>query len=466
VKRKNIILFILSFLFFLNYSLLAQPESRETDEYIPDFESDEDMKPLKVVSKPFIISYGGWITSSIINSKSGNDATGTTEIMSSSSVAKLWFKTTLPYNSQIYLRGRDIFSYYIEKPEGSDLDDTENDIDLDVGYYYISLRDNTINFFAGRKFFLLGTGLLFNGRADGGEFNFFSRYVDVKIFGAYTGLLSEDTNPYRLSSRDISDEGKRMFIGGSISKSFYNQTVYLMALYQMDKNDDIDEDAYPDAKAEYNSQYYGLGLNGIFKDAFYYGEFIVERGESYTDYITASNEKQDINAMAAIVGINYYFDIKLRPVLLIDYAYGSGDSDKNYTSSATGNVSGKDKGFIYSGTYSGGYGLRPYLSNIHVYRAGVAFSPLYDLDNILFKRINLIAKYSNYQKDVSNSPINENEAINSKKDIGHGIDIAIKWKIFSDFSVFGNYGIFIPGSAYDSGEKNRTFVLAGIYLSF
>jgi hypothetical protein len=409
---------------------------------------------------PFSVSYGGWLTTAVIDEYSS----GSSDLMSSVSIAQLWLKTSLPYNSYIYLRGKDVYTFYIKQPANSKIEN-KNNIDLDAGYFYMPIANNSINYSIGRKFYLMGSGLVFNGRGDGGEFNFYSKYADLKLFGAYTGLLNKDSNPYKLVSNLYTDDGKRIFAGGTISRSVYNQTVYLLGLYQTDKNDDIDNSSYPNAKSNYNSQYYGLGFNGTYKSASYFGEYIIERGESYTNP-SSTSKKQSIKASAALLSLNYYFDVILRPVLLVQYAYGSGDPDRNGASSPTGNAKEDDKGFIYFGSYSGGYGLKPYLSNIHIYRAGVSLSPLNNSDNVMLKRINISAIYSNYQKDLSNASINGGEANEPNKDIGHGFDMAFTWQIFSDMSLFCNYALFIPGSAYASGEKNRTFIMAGLNLSF
>lgn len=433
------------------------------DTYFPEFKKEDDMKPLIAKQKPFSVSYGGWLESAYVDDRSGVGSS-TTETSSLLTIGKLWLQTYLPFNSSIYIRGKDIYNYYISKPEGSDLEN-KNDIDLDAGYFSIASEDNTINASLGRKFFLIGTGLVFNGRGDGGEFNLYTRYIDIMIFGAYTGLLSKTYNPYRFSSAEFDDKGKRIFSGGTLSKSIYNQTIYLLCLYQIDKSDNMDNTTYPNPKSKYNSQYYGLGLKGTIGDAFYYGEYIVERGSSYINS-TTQTQKKDVNAMAAIVGINYFFNVKLNPVLLLNYAYGSGDSDRENTKSPIGNMNNEDKGFIYYGVFSGGYALRPYLSNIHIYQAGFTITPFDNFKSDMVRRINLIAKYSNYQKDRANAPINAGEASNTKKDIGHGVDFSLRWKIYSDFAVYMNFGLFIPGGAYSPEEKNRTFGMAGIFLSF
>ncbi|MBN2402826.1 MAG: alginate export family protein [Spirochaetes bacterium] len=464
---KKIFFIIILFSFVFNISLYAQvkktvdvKKTKQTEGTETPSVKSENIMEAPAATEPFSISYGGWITTAVIDQYSSN----TSNLISSVSMARIWLKTTLPYNSHIYLRGKDVYTYYIKQPEDAD-NKNENNIDLDVGYFYMSLLNNSINYSVGRKFYILGSGIIFNGRGDGGEFNYYSKYADLKLFGAYTGFLNKDSNPYKLVSDLYTDDGKRIFAGGTISKSFYNQTFYLSGLFQMDKNDEMDDTSYPDAESTYNSQYYAIGFKGTFKNAFYFGEYIIERGESYTGP-ESTTKKQDIKASAATLNLNYYFSIMLRPVLVVQYAYGSGDSDKNNPSSPTGNTDKDDKGFMYFGSYSGGYALRPYLSNIHIYRIGAAISPLSNSNNIMLKRINLSAIYSNYQKDVANSTINAGEATEPNKDIGHGFDVGLTWQIFSDLSFFGNYAVFVPGSAYASGEKNRTFIMGGINLSF
>jgi hypothetical protein len=69
-------------------------------------------------------------------------------------------------------------------------------------------------------------------------------------------------------------------------------------------------------------------------------------------------------------------------------------------------------------------------------------------------------------KDSASSAINGGDADNNSRDVGQGIDAVLRWKIFSDVSVFATYGIFLPGSAYDSGESYKQFLLCGANLSF
>ena len=76
------------------------------------------------------------------------------------------------------------------------------------------------------------------------------------------------------------------------------------------------------------------------------------------------------------------------------------------------------------------------------------------------------AKYSFYMKDDKAQGISDSDASNSEIIVGHGLDLSLRWKIFSDISVYGNYGIFFPGAAYASGTAKKHFVMAGANISF
>jgi len=136
------------------------------------------------------------------------------------------------------VRGKDVFLSIRDNKKIEIEDRNDNLVDLDVAFIGISNSNKTLNLFLGRKFFILGTGLVFNGRGDGGEFNFYSRYIDVKLFAAYTGLLKKDNNPYGLSDKDISEGSKRSFAGGKLQTEFFNQAIYILGMAQIDHGDE------------------------------------------------------------------------------------------------------------------------------------------------------------------------------------------------------------------------------------
>ncbi len=435
--------FLLVF-FFATGALYAQnPAGPVGEDLSYDLNVDPQMRPVPAEWKPFTLSYGGWITPIIIDERKGSDSALTTSV----TTMRLWMQSTLWKNSFIYVRGKDVYlAGLMEKNRTKP--DSENTIDLDLAFIQMATPGGALRLAAGRKYFILGTGLAFNGRGDGAELNLYSRFVDIKAFGLYTGLLDKDLNPYGLSGKDISDGAKRIFAGGTIERGFVNQTAYLLVLVQMDRQG---KDA--GVEKNYDSQYYGAGLKGLLIDGMdYYAEFIYQMGENNLDV-----PKKDIKAMAGMFGLNYYFDAAYNPALLFQYAYGSGDDDAADDEDAT---------FTYFGTYVGGFALRPQLRNIHIARLGFSFLPFYASEEAWLKRMNVIARYSYYMKDKPEATASVGEGPLDERFLGHGADLSLRWAIFADLSFFVNYGLFLPGDAYSSSEGTRNFVMGGFNLVF
>ncbi len=446
--------------FALSAAVSAQDKKNPSgDEYYPQYEKDEDMTPVKTgdsfSSKG--IQYGGWITPVVIDQRDPDSS-----LTSVLTTAKLWAKMYLFENSFLYVRVKDSFMYN-PNMDGYSLDKTDNVFDLDIAMFSVASSDQTIRLRLGRKFFSVGTGLLLNGRGDGLEFEFFSKYINVNIFGMYTGLMMKDNNPYGLSVKDISDGAERIFAGGVLSADLGNSEIYLMGMSQTDLGDEASGE-----KTRYRSQYYGIGSKGMFSDLMaYYAEFVFETGKSY---MSGTDDQKNIVAFAGLAGVNYFIDSYMKPVLIFQYAWGSGDKDRDGVSKATGNTSGSDGGFVNFGTFTGGLGLRPDLTNIHVIRGGFSFIPFEDVRAASLNRLMFIAKYSFYMKDKTDAPIyaggSSAQAALSERIVGHGVDASVKWKLFYDLSFFVNYGLFVPGNAYSDDAENRHFTMAGLSLSF
>ncbi len=443
MRHPAIVLALLLVFFSATGALFAQAAPPIGEDLSYDLNADPQMRPAPAAWKPFTLSYGGWITPVIIDERKGSETALTTSV----TTMRLWMQSTLWKNSFIYVRGKDVYLTGLmeknrTKPE------SENTIDLDLAFIQMATPGGALRFSAGRKYFILGTGLAFNGRGDGAELNIFSRFVDVKAFGVYTGLLAKDQNPYGLSGKDFSDGAKRVFAGGTIERGIVNQTLYLLAMIQMDRQE---EEA--GVESTYDSQYYGAGLKGLIVDGMdYYAEFIYQMGENNLE-----TPKKDIKAMAGMFGLNYYFDAAFNPALLFQYAYGSGDDDT---------ADDEDTTFTYFGTYVGGFALRPQLRNIHIARLGFSFVPFYSSEKAWLKRMNVIARYSYYMKDKVETPASVGEGPLEERFLGHGADLSLRWAIFSDLSFFVNYGLFLPGDAYSSSEGTRNFVMGGFNLVF
>jgi hypothetical protein len=276
--------------------------------------------------------------------------------------------------------------------------------------------------------------------------------------------LNRKDNPYGLSPDDTRKGAKRAFAGGTLSKSFYNQTIYAFGLAQ------IDSGGEPNGiKTHYDSQYYGGGLKGVpFEGLDYVLEGTYEMGNSYTSKDGSdANSKKKISALMAYAEIAYYFDATMKPSIKVQYAFGSGDADRTYgnTSSQMVNGSSGDKAFVPFGTFDGGLALRPSLSNIRIIRAGAGFIPFDSFSSDRLKKLSVNFMYSYYMKDKAAAPINVNEADKNNADVGQGLDLSLRWKAYYELSFFAQYGLFVPGKAYSSSET-RNSVLAGSMLEF
>ncbi|OHD71746.1 MAG: hypothetical protein A2W19_15490 [Spirochaetes bacterium RBG_16_49_21] len=498
-------------------ALAAKQEDKRDDQYYPELRNDEDMRVIQ--SKKNMLSsgvqYGGWITPVIIYQEIPqfellppivsvpwtipSYTFKADELATSVTTSRVWLKTYLWDNSYLYVRGKDTYTAVISQASVSKVKD-KNVLDLDIGYIAMATPRRDVDFTAGRKYFLIGSGLVLDGRGDGAEFNYYSRYITIKALGAWSGWLVKDDNPYGLSDRDIATGAKRLFAGGRLSTEWFNQTLYVYGLGQFDYGKErydnnkrtisalggyTDGFTYYSQKTHYNSQYYGAGLEGVIVSGLSYsGEFIMERGKSYLPVnlipgLYGYNILENILAYAAQLKLNYYINVLLKPVLAAQYAFGSGDVNRTDYRLPYGNAWGKDRGFLYFGTFVGGYALKPFLANMHVIGGSVSFSPFSWLNVYYVKNMTLIAKYWYYMKHRVFSPINYGlDATRPNRDIGHGIDLALRWLIFSDFSFFLNYGVFIPGKASGyyrdylyarttySGTSYRHFMMGGFNISF
>ncbi len=71
---------------------------------IPNIQADPDMRVGPLARRPFTLSYGGWLTPGVIDERIGSS-----DLMTSITIAKLWVNMTLWPNAFIYVRGKDTY---------------------------------------------------------------------------------------------------------------------------------------------------------------------------------------------------------------------------------------------------------------------------------------------------------------------------------------------------------------------
>jgi hypothetical protein len=337
----------------------------------------------------------------------------------------------------------------------------------------------------GRAYYSVGRGLLLANFADGlqyeGQFSFAKITALAAYSAQYSGCAASlagcgfsgqimqkspyDVTPGRTIDSNLPDTGKRIFSALTVqSPQVKGTSAYALAMYSYDFNQSVipitDGNAGKAAGQQYTFQplYAGLGLSGYVSTPRlrYLAEGIYETGTTYNrvNLFTSSSAKSTIQAWAATLDLNYalpYAEALLKPGVIFQYATGSGRQAKigsgaNPANPSQENETGNDTNFFYFGFYSAGLALKPKLSNLHVFRAGVQFRPLHHFH--WGRNLMTVFKYSYYHKQNADNVISDPNAVVAKASVGHGLDAQFVYDVSSDFKLFYAYGVFLPGAAY------------------
>ena len=216
----------------------------------------------------------------------------------------------------------------------------------------------------------------------------------------------------------------------------------------------------------YDSHYVGVGSQGtvLLPNLAYRTELVGEWGKTYSENVAAGRD--DIQAWAADVVLEYIFDKPTKPRVNFEYLYASGDGDRRTSSTATvgGNQAGsEDNAFNAFGFRDTGLAFAPSISNLQMYALGASFFPFENHE--LFRKLEVGTKAFAFQKADSNGPISDTDASNDSRWLGWEWDIYCDWRITSDVSLTVRYGAFRPGAAFDNNSC-RQFVYSGLTFSF
>ena len=222
----------------------------------------------------------------------------------------------------------------------------------------------------------------------------------------------------------------------------------------------------PDQAFEYSSRYVGAGSTGslILPDLRYVTEVVGEWGKTYSDGVAAGRD--NIEAMALDVLLEYLFRCRTHPKVSVEYLFGSGDADRQST--ATGTVGGnrpgtEDHAFNAFGFRDTGIAFSPRASNLHIYSAGASFFPLEHIR--LLKKMEVGTKAFWYNKARADGAISDTTATNDARWVGWEWDVYCNWRITSDLTWTVRYGAFRPGEAFENDDC-RQFLYTAITYSF
>ena len=312
----------------------------------------------------------------------------------------------------------------------------------------------------GREYATIGTALVLSMPLDMIEWQMSIRDWD---FLALLGMTREDTNNID-DSLPVDDHQQRCFWGAQVTyRGVDNHRPFVYWLSQ-------DDHTNPDPKLsyqgfDYSSRYLGAGSTGsLLPQLRYQFEIVGEFGHTFSAFQTSRRDR--IRAMALDAGLTYLFDnIASEPRLGYEYLFGSGDDDRQLTSTSTigGNRAGtEDNAFNAIGYRDTGLSFAPDVSNLNIHVLSASFIPL--KNRRFFEQLELGAKVFFYHKATS-GPISDASATEDSYWAGWEIDGYCNWRLTSDLTVSLRYGAFQPGSAFAS-QTTRHFLLTAMTLSF
>jgi hypothetical protein len=249
------------------------------------------------------------------------------------------------------------------------------------------------------------------------------------------------------------DGGARRYVGGyQVGLALFGHELSLLGLYQGDFGQ-VSEKLY-------TSWYTGLQAKGLLAGGDYLVECFLEEG--YSPLAAASAA---IQAFGGTVRYQRVFGAVTSPAVAVQYSLASGDPDRTAAKGSVGNATGADAGFQAFGQVASGSVYRPYFSNMHIASVGASFNPL-EANPGRVKNSSVGLKYFYYAKYAAEGVVNSGEAALSSHDLGHGLDLSVRYSPYSDLSVFVSAGLFLPGAAFPQGEPLRFGASGGLSFSF
>jgi len=326
-------------------------------------------------------------------------------------------------------------------------------------------RDPDVGFVVdvGRDYHEIGTGLVLALPLDA-----------VRVTGSLGnwqvgGLIAKtiESTPNIDSSDAVSTHMDRCFYAVQVRyKGFDRHEPFAYYLWQRDGTTPRPRD--PLQRYDYDSNYLGIGSEGslaFLPHLRYLAELVFESGQGFPEGVRTRQE--EIHAMALDVLLEYLFDVKHHPKVAFEYLWGSGDSDRRLSSSAT--VGGnqyrtRDEAFNAFGFRDTGLAFAPQISNLHIFQLAVSAFPLEELE--LFRRMEIGSKAFFYTKDKRDGAISDVTATADSSWVGWEWDVFVNWRMTSDVSLTVRYGVFQPGAAFEDNDQWRHFLYAAVSYSF
>ncbi len=363
----------------------------------------------------------------------------------------LWLRLSLPGQWLFYARIRDNALVTLLPVAASGMEFT-NIWEVNASYLQLVVPEVGFTLSVGRKPFLLGSGLALSGNGDGLEFQLANPWFTVKAFGFYTGLLAPGFSTYSMDSWD-DENGARRYVGGyQAGVSVFGHELSVLGLYQGDFG--------LSPAQQYSSWYAGLQARGMAPGGDYLVEWFLEDG-----YSPLGASRAAIDAFGGTCRYQIAWQVPASPAITVQYSLASGDPDRTSSQGSEGNSSGQDGAFQAFGQLGTGSVFRPHFSNVHIVQLGFNLNPFEAASSRLRNSV-IGLRYFYYAKYDKAGVVDSGDAALPSFDLGHGIDLVLRWLPWNDLSTFINAGLFLPGAAFPSDDAVRFTVSGGMSLSF
>lgn len=281
-----------------------------------------------------------------------------------------------------------------------------------------------------------------------------------------TGLAGKSIGSFPNVDRSepVDSHMARRFFGVQVEyEGVQGHVPFAYALWNDDYTDERPKD--PLQNYAYDTQYWGFGSRGsIVHNLNYWTEVVLETGRSYGN---GNFLRRDyVDAWGWDAGLEYLFDAPMRPRIVGEYMFASGDSNRLFspTSARGGNRGGReDTSFVAFGYRDTGLAAAPALSNIHIWRAGASLAPLEKHE--LFRDLEVGTNIFLYHKNRTRAAISDPTAGEFAGYVGWETDYFVNWRISSDLAWTLRTGLFFPGGAYQD-QSTRHFLFTGLTWSF
>jgi hypothetical protein len=323
--------------------------------------------------------------------------------------------------------------------------------------------------------------------ADGVFLDFEFPAVSVNLSAGYTGLVTKGASTIELSKSDLNDYSntdvyfaspRLIELVQATLLSLPGQRLVVSAILQQDLRgtplDVADKGATPlvpegtvpfnpTEGGRVNTQYFGAGMSGSIVGKLYYDVFSYLETGQMLSYQTDSYQSIFFVAALSGGGVRVFLPDILSSVVAVRVLYASGDPN------ATSVTEDASQGFsvftpisrpILDNVYS------PQLSNLILIQASYSLKPLSKLSE-LFEKLQ-----TSLQADIFFRPttgaISEPDvsAGNTSAYLGSEMDLSVNFSPLSDLgsSLWG--GVFLPGSAFESGAGVQFKVGLDVSLNF